>query len=443
MGKASRTRRQKKDADRQRRRAAQAGGYPRSQHGPHAHPSQRELAAAAVGAAVEAVCLGDEEAAREYLEFLATEHTPGWAQEVSAMLAGALRLSVSAAWRHGWQPAELARHAGRELGEAHWSLTAGVIAEEMRCYAPATVDRRWAAQVSALGAEVFWQNDAAFLDAWHAIEPEILRVAVELLHLMQHLQVLEQLCPLPGTARAGQSAAVGDADERILGKVRALLAKAESTEFPEEAEALSARAQELMAKYSIDHALLAAESGNSDKPTGRRLPVDNPYESPKATLLHVVAQANRCRAIWQKALGMSTVIGFASDLDAVELLFTSLLVQANAAMLRQGAKRDARGRSRTRAFRQSFLVAYAHRIGERLSQVTEHAEQEAVVSSGQNLLPVLKARHEAIDDAVDEMFGAGRLVNGRGANVTDEEGWHSGLAAADMATLHSREQVPA
>jgi hypothetical protein len=79
-----------------------------------------------------------------------------------------------------------------------------------------------------------------------------------------------------------------------------LLAKAESTEFPEEAEALSARAQELMAKHSIDHALLAAQSGNRDKPAGRRLPVDNPYESPKATLLHAVAQANRCRSVWQK-----------------------------------------------------------------------------------------------------------------------------------------------
>ena len=84
--------------------------------------------------------------------------------------------------------------------------------------------------------------------------------------------------------------------------------------------------------------------------------MDNPYESPKATLLHAVAQANRCRSVWQKALGISAVIGFPADLDAVELLFTSLLVQANTAMLREGAKRDACGRSRTRAFRQSFLT---------------------------------------------------------------------------------------
>jgi hypothetical protein len=159
--------------------------------------------------------------------------------------------------------------------------------------------------------------------------------------------------------------------------------------------------------------------------------------------LHAVAQANRCRSVWQKALGISTVIGFPSDLDAVELLFTSLLVQANTAMLREGTKRDAYGRSRTRAFRQSFLVAYALRIGERLSQATVHAEQEAVAtSSGQDLLPVLSVRHQAVDDAVDEMFGDG-LVYDRATRVSDEEGWYSGLAAADMAALHGREQVTA
>jgi hypothetical protein len=255
------------------------------------------------------------------------------------------------------------------------------------------------------------------------------------------MPVLERPCPLPGTARAGARAAGSDADERIFGKIRALLAKAESTEFPEEAEALSARAQELMARHSIDHALLAAQSGNKDKPAARRLPVDNPYESPKATLLHAVAQSNHCQSVWQKAIGMSTVVGFPSDLDAVELLYTSLLVQANTAMLREGAKKDAYGRSRTRAFRQSFLVAYAYRIGVRLSQATGHAEQEAAAAApGKDLVPVLKERHEAVDHAVDELFGDG-LVHDRGSRATDGEGWASGLAAADMAVLHNREQV--
>jgi hypothetical protein len=437
VGKASRNRRQKKDKERQRRRAERAAdlGWSAGQPGV---PSQQELIATAASWAVEAVCIGDKLGLAEYLKLLAVEQAPGWTQAVSREIAGFLRLSVTAVWRHGWQPAELVRHVGRELGDAHADMAADIVADEMRGYSPATVDDRWAAQVSGLGAGVWWENDAEFLSA-RSGEP--LQVAIELLHLLQHIPVLERLCPLPGTARGGTLAAGSDADERIFGKIRALLAKAESTEFPEEAEALSARAQELMARHSIDHALLAAQSGNKDKPAARRLPVDNPYESPKATLLHAVAQANHCRSVWQKTIGMSTVIGFPSDLDAVELLYTSLLVQANSAMLRQGAKKDAYGRSRTRAFRQSFLVAYAYRIGVRLSQATGHAEQEAAAAApGKDLVPVLKERHEAVDHAVDELFGDG-LVHDRGSRATDREGWASGLAAADMAVLHNREQV--
>src|ERR1700719_2060385 len=163
-----------------------------------------------------------------------------------------------------------------------------------------------------------------------------------------------------------------------------------------------------MAKYSIDHALLAAESGREQTPGGRRIAVDNPYEAPKATLLQTVAQANRCRVVWSKDVGLVTVIRFPADLDAVELLFTSLLVKANTAMLRAGGKQDAYGRSRTRAFRTSFLVSYAIRIGERLSEAGRHPAEEAVAeqraaadagASGTDLVPFLAARHQAVDDA--------------------------------------------
>jgi hypothetical protein len=370
---------------------------------------------------------------------------------VSRELVGRLRAAVTAAWRHGWQPAELVRHVGRELGDPHARMAADMIADEMQAYAAATVDDLWQAQLAALGCAVWWGNDAAaYLARWgsrQACSREYaVRTGLELLHVLYHLVVLPRLCPLPGTARPGPSCRAADprraADERVLSKIRALLAKAESTEFPEEAEALSARAQELMAKYSIDHALLAAEAGRRDEPASRRLPVDNPYQAAKASLLSAVATANRCRSVQYERLGLSAVIGFPADLDAVELLFTSLLVQANTAMLRAGAKRDAYGRSRTRAFRQSFLVAYAIRIGERLTGVAEEAERQAAAAAaaGRSLLPVLAARDRAVDDAVDAMFG-GSLKHGRATRATDSEGWYSGRAAADLATLHGHREV--
>ena len=98
-------------------------------------------------------------------------------------------------------------------------------------------------------------------------------------------------------------------DQRMLGKVRALLQKAESTEFPQEAEALTARAQELIARYNLDEALLEAEAGGV-RPDGRTVAVAHPYAGPKAMLLHVVAEANRCRSVWHRERGEATVLGF-------------------------------------------------------------------------------------------------------------------------------------
>jgi hypothetical protein len=491
MAKAGRARQAKRARD--RRRAQRAESSPRrspapepasrSDQGPA--PSQRDLVAAAIGAAVQAVCDGREDAHGRHLDPLAVERTPGWTQAVSRAMVEYLRVSVATAWQRGWQPAELARHFGRELSAHHAAMVADMITAELRGYAAATVDPRWAAQAAALeaagpGQGTWWGSDAEYLRAWYALGRDAefivtVATAVETLHAFHHLPALEKLLPLPGTARAAAPerlagtgpASAAPADERMLSRIRALLAKAESTEFAQEAEALSGRAQELMAKYSIDHALLAAETGQPETPGGRRIAVDNPYEAPKATLLQTVAQANRCRVVWSRELGLVTVIGFPADLDAVELLFTSLLVQADTAMLRTGGKRDGSGRSRTRAFRQSFLLAYAIRIGERLAEAADHAEQAAVAEQraaggdggpasdasagdgtadgvaarkGADLVPFLAARHRAVDDAVDEMFGS-TLTRSRSVRATDAEGWSSGRAAADLASLRNQAQV--
>ena len=474
MGKASRQRRLNKEKERQRQRAAREtsprgrgpsrGSGPGAEPGPGYQHSQKELVASLISEAVAAVCHGDQDAYGVRLRQLADERTPAWTQAISRNLVEFLRVSVTAAWRRGWQPAELARHVGRELSGEHVPVIADMIADEMRGYAAATVDTRWASQVTALSAAspesgtsangAWWGNDAEYLHASQKLAGDaglrgVIAIAIETVHVLQHLVALEPLLPRPGTARPTAPERAEPADERLLSRIRALLAKAESTEFTAEAEALSARAQELMAKYSIDHALLAAETGRNEEPGARRIAVDNPYEAPKTSLLQTVAQANRCRVVWSKELGLVTVIGFPADLDAIELLFTSLLVQANSAMLRSGAKRDGAGRSRTRAFRQSFLVSYAVRIGERLSEATGHAEQQAVAEQqaaastgggGKDLVPFLAARHQAVDDAVDAMFG-GMLTRGRAVRATDAEGWQSGRAAADMASLHNHAPV--
>jgi len=220
-------------------------------------------------------------------------------------------------------------------------------------------------------------------------------------------------------------------DDRVLGRVRALLAKAESTAFPEEAEALTAKAHELMARYAIDH--VGRDDGTG--PGLHRLAVDPPYPSAKFVLLGGIARANRCQAVWSKHEGVATVVGYPVDVEAVELLYTSLLVQATTAMLGHGAKADHRGRSRTKAFRHSFLLAFAGRVGQRLAEQTTAVEDEAAASTGTDLVPLLSARATEVERAVDDAFP--HLARHR-VSASSGEGLAAGRDAADRADLGRR-----
>ncbi len=240
------------------------------------------------------------------------------------------------------------------------------------------------------------------------------------------LAVMMVLPPLPALPSAS---VVDEAQAKVLAKVRGLLAKAESTTFAEEAESLSAKAQELMARHAIDRALAVAAAA-PEVPGGRRLPIEDPYADAKAMLVGSVSQANRCRSVHVVDLALVTLLGFEADLVAVELLFTSLLVQANRAMLAAG--REDR-RARQRGFRSSFLSAYAVRIGQRLEACTADQVSAADADEGGRLLPVLAARDDAVEDAVEKMFG-GSLVH-RPTRISDPRGWVAGHAAADLADL--------
>jgi hypothetical protein len=421
---------------------------PDSQENPFAapRPSLSELAEPLIVMAVTA----RHERSHRFEELLDDLATFGGAsadavRAVDLAVLRLLRRAIGFQWPHGWQPADLVRCVVREYGARHGRLAGDGICAQLRGYSPETVDERWDAQLRALDASVWWDDDATYLSQWVLKEridrTQALRTAVEVLVVVGGLPMLPMLGDPPGKARRGSlnrdaSASGAEADQRILAKIRALLAKAESTTFPDEAEAYSAKAQELMARHSIDYALLAAATGGRHTPIGIRIGIDNPYESPKSTLLAEVAAANHCRAVWSTTLGFSTVVGHRADLDGVELLYTSLLVQATAAMLRQGSRTDGYGRSRTRSFRQSFLNAYAIRIGQRLRATTDDVSRSVAAEAGrQNLLPVLAGREHEVRRTVADMFPG--MVT-KQLTISNREGWVSGTAAADLASLGSR-----
>ncbi|WP_010470372.1 DUF2786 domain-containing protein, partial [Streptomyces somaliensis] len=293
----------------------------------------------------------------------------------------------------------------------HVRLASALIAAESTGYAH--LPPRWRDQLAALEAE-----------PWRADRFSYATAVLELYRLLARLPALEPVAPPPGTA---VTTAPVEGEPRTLARIRALLAKAEATDYPEEAEALTAKAQELMARHSLDEAALAARGGpDPDGPAAVRIGVEPPYETAKAILLDAVAGANRCRAVWHEEFAFSAVVGYEADLEAVELLYTSLLVQGQAAMAKAEAAQRAGGRRRTKTFRQSFLLAYAQRLGDRLS-----AASRRITAGEPTLLPVLAAREVAVADRTDRMFPGTTTTRVRGA--VDRAGWDHGRAAADRA----------
>ncbi|MFE9960106.1 DUF2786 domain-containing protein [Micromonospora sp. NPDC005299] len=346
---------------------------------------------------------------------------------VDAALLTRLTRGVARLWPRGWQPVDLERIATRRLTPRGARLLRDVLAAQRRAM-PDPVPSWFDDQLAELGAR--WDGDPGWLDRRaEGDRISALRDAVDALALVAGLPPIAVLRPPPGGPVAAPRAAAPATGSRMLERVRALLAKAESTTFPAEAEALTGKAQELMARHSIDAALLDAAADRPDRPGGVRLGTDAPYAAAKALLIQEVAAANRCESIWSDDLGFATVLGFPADLAAVELLHTSLLVQATAAMLRgRGERRKGSGR-RTKGYDESFLNAFALRIGERLRAATSAAAEER---ADDRLLPVLAARSDAVKERVDQLFPG---VTRHRLQVRDAEGWTSGTTAADRASL--------
>ena len=144
----------------------------------------------------------------------------------------------------------------------------------------------------------------------------------------------------------------------LLDRVRKLLAKAEAEGVTQhEAEALTAKAADLMARYGIDRALLGAIRPETDRPTDRVFTLVNPWGDVKRQLLAGLATALRCQCVQTRTAEGTRlhVFGYASDLERADVLFTSLLVQMARALAKQAVPGYG---GAARAWRRSWMLGY-------------------------------------------------------------------------------------
>ena len=237
---------------------------------------------------------------------------------------------------------------------------------------------------------------------------------------------------------SGKVVDMTDVDPKLLERVRKLLAKAEHPGTPvEEAQAFSAKASALMAAYAIDQALVEASApGGTARPIVRQIEVDPPYAMPRAVLLDRVARAHRVRVVIGPDAGSGrrqcTLVGFPVDLEVVEVLFTSLLLQASTAMLHASADID-----RPKAFRRAFLLGYADVIGARLATVGEETRADADRQQPGAALVLVDRAHQ-VDALLEQEFPRLRSLR---MTTTSGGGLSAGRVAgarADLSALGGR-----
>jgi len=244
----------------------------------------------------------------------------------------------------------------------------------------------------------------------------------------------------PPGGGTGEGSAGPEAAAALLARVRKLLAKAEAEGVtPAEAQALTAKAAELMAKYGIDRALLAARRPETDHPADRKLDIDNPWARVQAHLLCGLASALRCQCVILPRTGPGTrihIFGFASDIERADVLYTSLLVQ-----MWQGlaAARVPDWSRNARAWRRSWLLGFVSAVVSRVRAAEQHATTEATARTapaGERTALVLADRRQVIMRNIGHAYPVTRrsrvTYSGSGYGAGYTEGQKADIGSARL-----------
>lgn len=206
--------------------------------------------------------------------------------------------------------------------------------------------------------------------------------------------------------------------EKFADKIGKLLAKAEST-TPEEAELLLQKAQELMSRYSIDEAMVAAARGveSAEKVVEERIVYTGIFREAAFDIGRALVEPNECRHLISRRGNTTTlvVIGFEGDVSRVKMLDASVQIQARGALLRWQKDQDRTHMSSMQWYkaRREFLFGFSEGLRSQLDAAHKKAVKEAKAdekpspdspSSG-SVEIVLRDKKQRVTDWIDEKYG--------------------------------------
>ncbi len=227
-----------------------------------------------------------------------------------------------------------------------------------------------------------------------------------------------------------------------VGTIKGLLAKAESTTNPHEAEAFTAKAEKLMVQYGIEQAMLDAKRPEElrESITKDSIRFQTPYAVAFISGCHAFIDAFsdgavRCFYSGRKANDRSLyLIGFESDVANLKMLLLSLQVQALAAM-HDWWKHDADGKWCMSSYekfleRRSFILRFFQGAGDRVkaSRISATSEAEASAPGSELVLVDRKER-------VSQHMASLSLGKGRGMRTGGAAGARAGYAAGQQANV--------
>lgn len=199
-----------------------------------------------------------------------------------------------------------------------------------------------------------------------------------------------------------------------------LLKKAETT-TPEEAEALTAKAVELMQKYGIDQMMLAARGTNvKERIEQLHIPLSGIYAMAYMSMMSAIAKAYGGENVrtyytpYGKSNVTLTIVGFESDVSALKVLLTSLQLQAVVALDTWWKSIDSVGMKPMQKFkeRRTFLKSFGYGASERIRRSRTKTVKEAETTTPGTEL-VLRSRALAVKEFMDANVGGLKSVKSR------------------------------
>lgn len=201
-------------------------------------------------------------------------------------------------------------------------------------------------------------------------------------------------------------------------------------------------AMELMARHGVTEMMLATRRGQAtDTIIKKRIEIKDPYSYEKMRLANEIGHALNCRSMYshyRNIVSSITFIGFRSDVERVELLYTSLLLQAVNAV-RQERPYSYATASETRQYRKAWLIGFGERVGLRLFRKEREArakydQDHAADGDGEpGTELVLVSRRDQVSAFYDAEFGD--LKPHKNNRQVDISAKRDGCAAGDKADL--------